>query len=330
MRLRLLSMFVASATMCGCAAAAGTPTGNAASHAPAGLTSHGPTASGNRTATAAEAKRLLALAPLPPGATPTSLRPKALSGPAVGTPASTSLVDRAHYYLVNESYPQVYAFAKAHRPAGLKLAGTGSSSTRGVVSEEGIGWSEPDRKYAVELEATVGVTPTDHGTETVLRADGLGEWLDPRPVRDTTSGSRLHVNVASGCPSRGRDVRNQDVGLKQRLLPKAKPTAALICEYDGSNRKPHFGLGRSARLDATRARKLQARFERLKIPHVDGAVYNCPAGDGTANLIAFAYHGRQDVDLYAEVNGCASVRNGDIVVRGDVSYRPWAKPLKSL
>jgi hypothetical protein len=329
MRPRLLLLLVASAAIAGCGAAASAPTGFA-SEAPIGIASHGPTAAGNRTATVAEVKRLLALAPLPPGAAPTSLRPKALGGPALGTPASTSLVDRTRYFLVDETYQRAYAFAKAHRPAGLELAGTGSSSTRGVVDEEGIGWSEPDRRYAVQLETTVGVAPTDHGSETVLRADGAGQWLDPRPVRDTTSGPRLRVTLASGCPSRGRDVRNQGSDLKHRLLPEARPTAALVCQYDGGNRRPHFGLARSVRLAAGQATKLQARFARLKIPHVDGGVYHCPAGDGTADLVVFSYRSRQDVDLYAEVNGCADVRNGDIVVSGAVSYRPWAKPLKSL
>jgi hypothetical protein len=180
------------------------------------------------------------------------------------------------------------------------------------------------------LQLQVGLAPADSGKATVIRADGTGEWLDPRPYRDDSTGPRYHVNLTAGCPMHNNvtaDVRNAGRDLEQRLLPSTRPTAAVICEYDGGNRKPHFGLGRSARLGAADARTLARRFQRLQVPHVDGESISCPMDDGTGNLIVFRYPGRQDIDLLAKANGCETVTNGDIRVDGGISYHPWVKPL---
>jgi hypothetical protein len=301
--------------------------------APAGqttLTSSTATVAHNRAATRAEAARLLALTPLPAGATTIKKQPADLDGPAMGVPETPSLIDLHRYWIVDQPMAVVAAYVKAHPPTHLTYAGGGSGTTHGVLTSEGFAWSEPNRKYAEELQDEVSLAPANNGQSTYLRGDGVGEWLDPRPVRDPSAGPRFHVDLAAGCPGKDNvqeDVRNEGGDLNQRLLPSAKPTAALICEYDGGNRKPHFGLGRSAQLDAADAARLASRFGRLQVPHTDGGSSSCPMDDGTGNLVIFAYRGRPDVDLLAAANGCQSVRNGDIEVSGGISYRPWVSPL---
>ena len=47
-------------------------------------------------------------------------------------------------------------------------------------------------------------------------------------------------------------------------------------------------------------------------------MYYCPADDGSAVLVAFAYPGRGSVDVWAEVTGCATIANGYIYASGDL------------
>lgn len=330
MRLRLVALGAALVALAGCgsgSAALSRTHGDGGTHAHQAAQSS-QTAAGNRTATVAEAKRLLALAPIPTGATKVS--PSARGAPALGVPQTSSLVDRHRRFVVDERFQQVYAWAKAHPPKRMQLAGSSSTATRGVLTSEGIAWSEPNKRYADELGMSIEVAPTDHHEKTMLYADGYGEWLDPRPIRDRPDGPRYHVDLADGCPAKtdpSADVRNQGSDLTHHLLPHAPPTAALICEYDGSNRRPHFGLGRSAPLGPAAARKLAQRFQRLPISHIHEGIHGCPADDRTGNLVVFSFPNRQDVDLLAKANGCQRVVNGDILVNGGVSYRPWVRPL---
>jgi hypothetical protein len=292
-----------------------------------------PTAQSNRAATRAEAGRLLALAPVPDGAIPTAQRPAGLDGPALGTPADGSLVDDDRYWIVHEPLATVAAYVRSHRPAGLKQSGSSSSgNVRGAtVTSEGIEWSEPDRPYATGLELDEGMAPVAHGASTVIRADGMGIWLDPRPIRDTAKGPRLRVAVAAGCPSSDRGavaVSNPGSGLNSALLPAGTPTAGLICEYGGGNIKPVFSLGRSTPLRAAAAVALAKEVRRLPLAHTEVVEVSCPMDDGSIDLVALSYPGRPDVDLWAAANGCATVSNGTIVADSSLDLRRWAAPLK--
>jgi hypothetical protein len=55
---------------------------------------------------------------------------------------------------------------------------------------------------------------------------------------------------------------------------------------------------------------------RLPLSHTDGAVVHCPMDDGSAEILALAYPGRPDVDLWIKLNGGASVSNGYIAAGG--------------
>jgi hypothetical protein len=47
-----------------------------------------------------------------------------------------------------------------------------------------------------------------------------------------------------------------------------------------------------------------------------GGVVNCPADDGSAEVLALAYPGRPGVDLWISLNGCGGVSNGYIDAGG--------------
>ncbi len=157
----------------------------------------------------------------------------------------------------------------------------------------------------------------------VIRADGLVVWLDPRPLLDTAVGPRLRVTVGGSCPATDGGivgVRNPgQPDLRGRLLPRSvEPTGGLVCRYDGMNGRP-FMLRRQTRLTEAEARRLAAVVDALPLSHLDGGVAHCPAADGTAAVLALAYPGRPDVDLWADLNGCATVANGDILTAGNLS-----------
>jgi hypothetical protein len=289
------------------------------------------TAAGNRTATVAETRRLLALAPVPSEAQTTSQRPTGLAGPALGTPLTSSLIDTHRYWYVGQPVESVWAYVKAHRPASLRESGSSSALGQGSMTSEGLAWSEPEQGYASDLQLDVSLAPAAHGHGTVIRADGMGEWLDPRPNRDVASGDRMRVSAADPCPRSDRGMVGVTSGggdLSKRLLPDTQPTGALICEYGGMNISPAFSLGASARLDAQAANQLAKDYLRLPIAHTDGGVSGCPADDSSINVIALSYQGRSDVDLWAKANGCAVVRNGHIAVSGRVDLTSWIAPLK--
>src|SRR5207248_1292085 len=116
-----------------------------------------------------------------------------------------------------------------------------SSSAGGPagMTSEGLGWSEPDQSYATGLQLEISIAPAAHGNGTVIRADGMGEWLDPQPRRDTTSGRRLRVRTAGPCPGSDRrmvGVTNEGADLSARLLPEPRPTGGLSCEVAPSKR----------------------------------------------------------------------------------------------
>lgn len=52
--------------------------------------------------------------------------------------------------------------------------------------------------------------------------------------------------------------------------------------------------------------------------HLVGGTTSCPADDGSAVLVAFAYPGSGSVDVWAEVTGCATISNGYIYAGGEL------------
>ncbi len=49
---------------------------------------------------------------------------------------------------------------------------------------------------------------------------------------------------------------------------------------------------------------------RKSLSHPVGPIGSCLMDDGSAEMIALAYPGRPDVDLWVKLNGCLGVSNG--------------------
>jgi hypothetical protein len=238
----------------------------------------------------------------------------------MGTPGVLSLVDRAHFWRLPMPFAAALAWLRAHPPAGLPPDGSTTSSGPSGPTAGGYGYAGPKGPAWESAELDVGIAPSG-ANASGMRIDGVVVWLDPRPVPAPTAGPRLRQSVGVRCPGSDRGivgVRNTGRDLRHRLLPLAKPTAGLVCRYDGGNGRPWSLRGRTS-LSTAAAGELAAVVARLPLSHPDGGVLSCPAADGTAALVAFQYPGRPDVDLWAYLNGCATVSNGYILAAGNLS-----------
>jgi hypothetical protein len=292
----------------GCGSVAAPQRVQAAAHRDAG-----PTLAGNRRLAHAEAAKLLTLVPVPAGAR----RLRSAAVPPMGYPMVTGLADAHRSWRLGMSFSAAAAWITSHRPAGLLRTG---SETRDSPSASGYEYAGPTgRAWGSAAELDVEVVSAGPATS-YLRADGFVAWLDPVPFRDTAKGPRLRVLTSARCPATDAGiagVRNPGAHLARALLPDGPPGAALRCAYYGANGKPSR-LKAQQRLGPARARALAAAIARIPVSHLVGVEYNCPMDDGSAVLVAFAYRGHPDVDLWAEVTGCAVMSNGYIAVSGQL------------
>lgn len=311
---------VTVAVLCVLAAGCGTvrwPShpGGTGEPAPARLGSAGgpATAAGNRAAASAEAARLLSLAQVPPGAVRLARPPSSLSGPAVGLPEVSSLVDQMISWQVGLPFPAAQAWLSAHPPPGLPDDGSSQGWDRSGADMAGYGYRGPASPAWQSASLQIGTAPAGPASS-VIRADAVIVWLDPRTVPSGPGSHPIRVTLASGCPPTDAGVTgvaNPGAGLSRRLLPPGPPTAGLRCQYDGSNGHP-WQLVAAQRLTGPAARQAAASIARIPLSHTDGGVVNCPMDDGSAEALALAYPGLPDVDLWITLNGCAGVSNGYI------------------
>jgi hypothetical protein len=277
------------------------------------------TAPGNRAAAWAEAARLLSLARVPPGAVRLVRPPRSLPGPALGRPAVDSLVDRVLAWRVGLPLAAVQAWLSAHPPRGLPSDGSasGGNAITGQATMTGTSYRGPAGRAWQSADLEISTAPAGSDAS-MIRVDAVIVWLDPRPVSSGPGAHPVRVTVAGGCPPADRGVTgvaNPGAGLTRRLLPPGQPTAGLRCRYDGSNGHP-WHLVAARRLTAPAARQVARSIARLPLGHPDGGVVNCPADDGSAEVLALAYPGRPDVDLWVKLNGCREVSNGYITAGG--------------
>lgn len=310
----IMAACLAGLVLAGCASTAppGTaPSGAAPSTQLVAPSSAGSPASNKRAATA-ETLRLLTLFALPGSARRVASGPKALSGPAMGTPGVRSLVDTVRYWWAPMSLSRAAAWVRAHPPTGLKLSGNGSAHGPGGVQSIGYGYGD-DRSSPVWTQAglDIGLAP-DGPHASVWRVDGLAQWLDPRPARTPAARHPLAVTVAGGCPTGDRGADGVAPGPSDALLPAGTPTAALVCAYTGLNGHA-FTLTGHARLSAAPAARLAALAGAIDLAHTDGGTYHCPAGFATATVIAFAYSSGTSAALWLADSGCRSLSNGTIM-----------------
>ncbi len=269
------------------------------------------TAAQNKSAAQAEADRLVSRAILPAGATRTTGRPDGLSGPAMGTPMTSQLIDDVAYYRVAKSLAETRTWFQANHQPGLKPSGTSSS---------GFEYDPSPPRHRTWGNANLEMGLVAQGkTTTAIRVDGLAFWINPTPTPDTARGPAIRVTVATGCPptDRGRrDVSNPgDPDLERRLLPAAAPSAALRCTYAGLNGAT-YTLTSGRQLTATQAAGAAGHIQALPLGTSQTGPHGCPMDDARTSILAFSYPGRSDVDIWEHTSGCASTDNGHIVSGG--------------
>ncbi|MHA3701223.1 hypothetical protein ACXR2U_03500 [Jatrophihabitans sp. YIM 134969] len=310
----LVAVVLVPAALAGCASApVSTPTARAAA------TSAAPTAAGNRAAAQAAADRLATGAVLPPGAVAVDRPPEGLSGPVTGIPLSTQLIDTVRYASVPMTMSEATAWFDAHPQGGLLANGTGSTGSLSGPTTSGFAYAPPGPPPDWGT-ATLDISLAADGSTTALRIDGIAQWVDPTPVRDTAGGPALRVSVADGCPVSDRgflDVVNLDApDLDDRLLPTAAPTGGLRCSYDGGNGSPPSALSQTSALDASQAASAATELSRIPLGSRGSGPRNCPMDDGRATVWVFSYAGRADVDVWQRTSGCGGATNGHIVASG--------------
>ncbi len=277
------------------------------------------TAAANRAAARAEAARLLLLAMVPPGAVRLDRPPRSLPDPAMGMPAVTSLADRVAAWKVSMPFAAARAWLRAHPPRGLPPDGSARSGNAftGRTSMTGASYRGPTSRAWQSADLEISTAPAGPHAS-VIRADAVIVWLDPLPVRSRPGTRPVRVTVADGCPASDRGVTgviNPRAGLTRRLLPARQPAGGLRCQYDGLNGHP-WHLVSVTRLTAEAARRAARSMARLPLSHTDGATISCPMDDGSYAVLALAYPGRPDIDLWIKLNGCGGVSNGYIIAGG--------------
>ena len=270
----------------------------------------------NRRAAEREASRLLSLVQLPPGASPLTGAPAALSGAGLGTPMVSTLVDRERFWTVPMSFADLTAWVRAHPPQGNPAA-TGSASGSGPQGRTaGFGYAGGTSSAWASAQLELGLAPAAERGHSYLRADAVVVWLDPQPLRDTSPGPRLHFTVADGCPAKDNgtpQVSNPGAHLDREILPDERPARAIACEYGGLNAH-RFTLIRQTTLDAEQAWNAATLLRSLRLAHTDGGVRSCPMDDLSMGYLALGYADGTTVDVRVDLGGCAYASNGQIRV----------------
>jgi hypothetical protein len=268
----------------------------------------------NKLQAQAEADRLVARVSLPPGSAAAKTQPPQLTGPVMGRPGVSQLIDTIRYYRIPMSLSQAHDWFVSNPQPGFTQSGSESGTDAGVSN---YGWQYDPPGHFSWGTATLQIGLASEGSaSTGIRVDGLAQWIDPTPVRDVPRGPTLRVTIAGGCPvtDRGRtDVSNPNApDLDRQLLPAATPTAALECTYLGLNGKV-FALASSRKLNATQAALAAEHIRALPLGSRGLGAHNCPNDDGRTAIVAFSYAGRADVDIWENTSGCRSTDNGHIV-----------------
>ena len=180
------------------------------------------------------------MATVPPGAVRVRVQPAGLTGPALGTPGTSQLIDSVTYYSVSMSLSQARTWFQAHPQHGFTQSGTAGIGSPAALTGYGFQYDLSPTPQWSWGSANLEIGLASQGsTATAIRVDGLVQWIDPAPMRDSSPGPALRVTISGGCPTtdRGRsDVSNPDApDLDDQLLPAATPTGALKCTYTGLN-----------------------------------------------------------------------------------------------
>ena len=266
----------------------------------------------------AEAQRLLAAAPVPPGAV-AFVPASSGTGPP---PFNDHVIDDMHEWTVAVSLEDAYAWVEAHPPAGLTAASSGRGEGPSGVIGESQSWSAPDTDAYITARLALSVDAAGPD-RSLVRAEGSATWLTTAPAPDTTTGPRIHITAAQGCPTSIKDVAdvaNPPRDVATRLLPRESPSGALICRY--SRGRPDLsgliGLvgqgppaGRTT-LGVGDAAQLARAIDRIRLGWAGPSIANCPNDQALTDVLVFTYQGRPDIDLWYHAGGCQFLDNGFI------------------
>jgi len=276
----------------------------------------------NRKQAEDEARRLFELARIPPGAVALQSAPAALAGPSVGTPAMSTYASLARFWRVPMSFAALDEYVRRHPPAGLTSEGDGSTRQHGLLTSHGYAWQDdPSHGSPQGGQLSMSMAPAVGSSDvSYLRVDAGSEWLDPHPVIDSMSGTRLRLETGQSCPASGiGGVRNDGADdLDGVLAPNATPASGRVCVYAGGNGQT-FALLRQRTLPRAEAARVAAAAHAVDLAHPDGVVIHCPAFRGSTFLVVLSYPSRSAVDLLVDAGGCSSASNGHVVASQSVS-----------
>ncbi len=296
------------------AACGGTPVG------PTPVTVRSSDPEENRQAAEQEAQRLLSLVRMPDGARPVRSAPRSIPGPVLGTPAVESVVDRSEFWRIGIPFKEALAWLDAHPPNGLSLSGSANVTGGGGSAISGRAYVGASTAVWQSAQLQIAVTEEDRNSS-IVRADAMVVWLDPRPLADSNPGPRIQVTQVDSCPATNLGIvgvtNPGQSALRAELLPAEEPVAGLICEYSGLNGAPAFHLRRHRQLDAGAAERIARAVRDLSLGHTVGAATSCPADDGSVAVIALSFANRPDIDLWLKLAGCPVVTNGYILAAAD-------------
>jgi hypothetical protein len=311
------------------------PSSSAADHgSPGGGTGTAPvpTAEANSRLARAEAQRLLALAPTPPG----------LAGPLAEVPAELGelgpvvrfgVVRLTQTWRVERSEVVTRHWLRQHPPADMIEDFQNTATDSGVVVQS-VGYRlalTGDLAAALASARLVVYQMALSPQASAMRVDVEVVWLDPTPwPDDAVHPLRLTTqDVALACPKTLRDTDSVSnpgatgAGLDRALLPAATPTGAVVCAYSGW---PGGISPRRTVLGGTAATQLAEAVRRIPLAHPAFRSSPSCASMLTTMIVVLRYPGRPDVDLWLLSGGCANTRNG--VIKADaapaIDLQQWA------
>src|SRR5690242_9388873 len=128
--MRVYQAAAVAAAVCVLAAGCGSQLAHRPAHGHPNTTAHrssrdasAPTLAGNRKLARTEARRLLARAPVPPGAVRIATVPRSLSMPALGKEAVGTLVDTIRVWRLSVPFWRAQNWLRTHPPHGLPRDG---------------------------------------------------------------------------------------------------------------------------------------------------------------------------------------------------------------
>ena len=134
----------------------------------------------------ADAARIIASFPRPPGAVSTGLI-ASLTAPGEGPAATPDVATATQWWLAPGRPQAVLAWIRAHVPAGFTLGGTGSGSYGSAPGAPSQSWTDQFELPPVPgvlTERWLVVVVVADGDQTAIRADAQVVWLPARPAAE--------------------------------------------------------------------------------------------------------------------------------------------------